>query len=80
MAYRVKLYVVQRAGPDGSLLPEIPIAIKLTFADAALIARQKGVAPAKVTLMFADKTTLANGGSPLRRQDDCLAGEDDSKG
>jgi hypothetical protein len=55
---RVKVYIVQRARPDGSIDPTI-VAAKLTHALAHNIA--KDFAPARVVPLIADKTPGENG-------------------
>lgn len=61
MAYSAKTYIVQRADANGNLRAETPIAVKLTFEAAQKIARMPGIAPAKVTLLIADKSDKPNG-------------------
>lgn len=58
MAFTVKTYVVQKADRDGNLYGPV-IAVKLTFADAHQIAKQ--FAPARVSMVLADKTPIPNG-------------------
>lgn len=61
LGIRQKVYIVQRAGPDGKLLPEI-LAVKMTHALAHSIA--KHFAPAMVKSFMADKSDLINGETP----------------
>lgn len=56
--YVCKVYVVQQADRQGNLIGEV-LAVKLTHRDAHAIARR--FAPAKVTMVIADKTPEPNG-------------------
>lgn len=56
--FAVKVYVVQQADRKGQLIGEV-LAVKLTHGAAHQIAKQH--APAKVTCVFADKSSLLNG-------------------
>ena len=66
--FKTKVYIVQRANSDGVLTGEV-IAAKLTFIEAQTIA--KAHAPAKVTMLFADKSPLANGVGQNGHHDVC---------
>lgn len=70
MAFTAKVYIVQRADNDGNLFGEV-VAAKLTFGEAQRIAASKGVAPAKVTMLIADKTTEPNGVGQIGHHDVC---------
>lgn len=56
MAYQCKVYVVQKYDQDGQTGPVV--AVKLTHEDAHAIAKE--CAPAKVTVVMADKGKTAN--------------------
>ncbi len=71
--FRIKVYIVQRATRDGILTGEV-IAAKLTFTEAQSLA--KAHAPAKVTMLFADKTPFANGVGQNGHHDVCKPSPD----
>jgi hypothetical protein len=79
MAFQTKVYIVQRADKDGRLLRETPIAAKLTFGDAMKIAVMHGVAPAKITMIIADKSWEPNGEGQIGHHSNCKPREDDSR-
>lgn len=79
MAFSVKVYVVQRADRNGDLRAEPPIAVKLTFAEARKVAMLNGVAPAKITLLVADKTDKPNGEGQIGHYSVCEAERFDSR-
>ena len=67
-SFTVKVYVVQKADRHGNLIGPV-LAAKLTLKDAHAIAKE--YAPAKVTLIIADKTPLPNGPEHAAHQPIC---------
>jgi hypothetical protein len=79
MAFQTKVYIVQRADADGKLLPETPVAVKLTYGEARKIAVTLGIAPARITFLVADKTSQPNGEGQIGHHSVCNSDAVDSK-